>query len=92
MNRRIGIRAGRGKPVGRVPVILLLCATLLSCERNPGSPAQPDRAPDHTPKPQTGTIEQRPGVQSAVFSFVGRPAPMYRPEIPIPVRHAVVRT
>jgi hypothetical protein len=61
---------------------------MLSCERNPG----PGTPPDMPPKPKTGIIAPQAGIQSAVYSYVGHPVSLYRPEMPIPVRHVAVRT
>jgi hypothetical protein len=74
--------------IGRLPVVLLVCSMLLSCERNPA----PKVPPDNPPKPQTGAITGHAGMRSAVYSYIGHPAPLYRPEVPIPVHHTEVRT
>jgi len=78
--------------VGRLPLAIMACLMLLSCERNPA----PQIPPGNPPKPQTGAVQSaRDGhgpVRSAVYTFTGRPLPMYRPEAPIPVHKAPVRT
>lgn len=78
--------------VGRLPLAIMACLMLLSCERN----RAPQIPPDNPPKPQAGMLQlQRDGhgpVRSAVYTFTGQPLPMYRPETPIPVHSAPIRT
>lgn len=88
MTQRTQGLIGLGKPVGRLPLLLLICSMLLSCERD----RTPQIPPDKSPKPQTGLIEQHSGIRSAVYSYVGHPSPLYRPETPIPVRRTPVHT
>lgn len=84
-------RRGPDKPkklIGRVPLVLLISSMLLSCERNP----TPEIPPDNPPKPHGTVAVMQSGIRSAVYSYTGHPMPLYRPETPIPVRRATVRT
>jgi len=86
MAKRIRQRRQAGA-VGKAPMLLLFAALMLSCERKQA----PRMPPDNPPRPHAAVITH-PGPQSAVYSYTGRPASLYRPEAPIPVRRVKVHT
>ncbi|HYD80438.1 MAG TPA: hypothetical protein VEC06_11570 [Paucimonas sp.] len=70
-------------------LLAAIAVTLLSCERSPPLPNSP---PDSPPKPQTGAAQASPALKKALYSYTGRPASLYLPDVPIPVRRAATHT